>query len=282
MLVAFIEDFDYPIKYCQSPQISALNITEKRGYSKPSIKGTEIGIIGFGQFGQFAAKLLRKRASVVVSDAKNLCGAAESLGVRFVPLQEAASRNIVILAVPISAMEQVLRNIKPFLRKGTLLADVCSVKMQPVELMKKIVPSHINILGTHPLFGPQSGRWDIKGKKIVLCPARVSRWQVEQITKLLKQEGLNVLVMSAEEHDIEIAKTQAMTHFIAKVLDKMGTKSNVSTMSSELIQQAVDLVKDDSLQLFLDMQKQNPFAAEWRHEFIQQLISIDKELGGTK
>jgi prephenate dehydrogenase len=46
----------------------------------------------------------------------------------------------------------------PALRPGQLIIDTCSVKERPLEWMLEELPDHVQIVGTHPLFGPDSGQ----------------------------------------------------------------------------------------------------------------------------
>ena len=105
----------------------------------------KIAIIGFGRFGKLTAELLKKDFKVFVTDKIDKEGEARKLGVKFVTLKEAASQNVVILAVPISDLKDVLLKIKPFLKKGTLVLDTCSLKEYPLNLMKKILRMQLNL-----------------------------------------------------------------------------------------------------------------------------------------
>ncbi len=242
-----------------------------------------IGLIGFGQFGQFAAKLLKDRFKVLVTDKRDLQPVANEIGVDFVSLEQAASSKIVIVATPISNLEETLKEIKPFLPEGCLVIDVCSVKEKPVKLMQKILPETVQILGTHPLFGPQSGKSGLQGLKIVLCPVRISPKQLDLVEDFLEELGLEVFVMTAKEHDQQMAGTQALTHFLAKSLLNLGWgKEVVTTKSFDLLFEMVELVKNDSPQLFRDMQTENQFATEIRKNLIQEMIKINEKLRRKK
>ncbi len=55
-------------------------------------------------------------------------------------IDEAASQEIVVLAVPVSRLPDLLRQIKGSVRAGALVIDVCAVKAQPTRWMKAILP----------------------------------------------------------------------------------------------------------------------------------------------
>ena len=75
----------------------------------------------------------------------------------------------------VTAMEDVLRRVAGCPRLPEIVVDVASVKVKPLDLMARILPSSIEVVGSHPMFGPQSGRDGIANLKVVLCPLRTTR-----------------------------------------------------------------------------------------------------------
>lgn len=237
-----------------------------------------IGIIGFGQFGQFMAQHLAPFFDVAVFDNYDFQHEAEKIGVQWCDFETAASQKIVIFAVPLKSFEIVLRQAVPFLQKNALCLDVCSVKIKPIELMREILPETVEIIGTHPLFGPQSGRESIEGLRIAVCPVRTT--QTEKIKTFLAEDlKLKVLEKSPAEHDREMAHVQALTHFVARALDELHVaESELATVSYEELMKAARLVSEDSWELFQTIQQGNPFAEKKRQAFIEKLIEIEHRL----
>jgi len=95
-------------------------------------------------------------------------------------LAETAACRVVLLACPVETLEVVTKAISPHLRPGAVVLDVGSVKMIPAEIMCRNLPEHVGIVGTHPLFGPQSARDGIRGLKIAICPIGVRTVRVSQ------------------------------------------------------------------------------------------------------
>ena len=215
----------------------------------------EIGIIGYGRFGQFAAERLRKDFRVVVYDRKKVrC----PRGIRAGPLEEVASRSLVLLCVPISQISKTCLEIKPYLIPGQLILDTCSVKERPLQEMARSLPKFVEILGTHPLFGPDSARNGIRGLKIVLCPIRCRR--VSKVKAWLKGKGLEVIVTTPARHDFEMAKTQALFHFLARGVAETGIRvGRLSTPGPAKLFEDFRDVQNDSLQLFQDLHRMNRF-----------------------
>ena len=239
---------------------------------------TEIGIVGFGQFGQFMAQHLAAFFDVTVFDNADRQIEAEAIGVKWRQFETAVGKEIVIFAVPLQSFEQVLQHAAPFLRTDALCLDVCSVKIKPLELMREILPESVEIIGTHPLFGPQSGRESIEGLRIALCPVRTTR--TEKVKQFLAADlKLEVFEKSPEEHDREMAHVQALTHFVARALDELHVSdSELATVSYEELMRAARLVSEDSWELFQTIQQGNPFAETKRRAFIEKLIELENRV----
>ncbi|MBI1805848.1 MAG: prephenate dehydrogenase/arogenate dehydrogenase family protein [Ignavibacteria bacterium] len=219
----------------------------------------QLAIIGHGRFGQLAARHLKKHFSVVVVDKRS--AATKTRGIKSVSLSEAAGKKIIILAVPINKLRSVLSSIGPFIGEGTLVVDVCSVKEQPIKWMKTLLPKHISILGTHPLFGPDSAAQSIKGKPIVLCPVRISKQRLDHVRGVLKKLGLHSHQMTPAQHDKLMASTLFLTQFIGRGMLALGLpKTSIATQNYRLLQQITITSGSDSLELFRDMFRYNRFA----------------------
>ena len=97
------------------------------------------------------------------------------LGVKSGTLEDVCQQSVVIPFVPISEFEGLIKQIAPMVNPSALILDVCSVKAHPVQAMKAYLPESVSIIGTHPMFGPDSAKDSLFGKKIVLCPVRVEK-----------------------------------------------------------------------------------------------------------
>jgi prephenate dehydrogenase len=72
--------------------------------------------------------------------------------------------DIVILATSILSTRSVLDALPlQRLRRSTLFVDVLSVKVFPKQLLLQQLPKSMDILCTHPMFGPDSGRGSWQG-----------------------------------------------------------------------------------------------------------------------
>jgi prephenate dehydrogenase len=113
---------------------------------------------------------------------------------------------LIILAVPVSELANAIKCLRPHLRPGCIAVDVGSVKVKPARVMLEELPPFVDIVATHPLFGPQSGRNGIKGRKIAVCPVQGSAVARRFAAFLRHALGLKVFVTSPEEHDWEASR----------------------------------------------------------------------------
>ena len=84
--------------------------------------------------------------------------------------------------------------------------------------------------------------------------------------------------VTPEEHDQQIAKSQAVFPFDCSGDEaaEMGFTGHLHTRA-RAFDRLVRTVQQDTDQLFLDIERENPYAAEWRQRFIQEVLSLDKE-----
>jgi prephenate dehydrogenase len=189
-----------------------------------------------------------------------------------------ASKDTVIFSVPVQYMESILIESASFFKTRALVMDVSSVKMKPIKLMQTYLPVDVQIVGTHPLFGPQSGKNGIKGLNIVVCPVRTNR--LKRIHELFADKlGLNVLYRLPEDHDLQMAYVQGLTHFIGRAVNLMDIPDvEQKTPAYQFMLEIKKNLGSDSWDLFLTIEKENPFAAEVRERFLKELSYLHNQL----
>jgi prephenate dehydrogenase len=199
-------------------------------------------------------------------------------GVRMADAATVARCDVVVLAVPVDQIETAITSIKPHLRPGAIVLDVGSVKIEPVRVMIEELPPFVEIIGTHPLFGPQSGRDGIRGLRIAWCPVRSP--SARRLAAFLRRVlGLKVIVTTPDAHDREVAVVQGLTHLIAKVLVRMEPlPSAMTTASFDLIMRATDMVRHDSPAVYEAIERANPHAASVRARFFGLMDEVRQDL----
>jgi prephenate dehydrogenase len=180
---------------------------------------------GAGGMGRWCASLFKSVGfDVSISSRRDASGVARSLGVRMSRPEDAGAFDIIVLSVPIDAIEKVASQLAPGMKPGSLLMDLSSLKKKPVESMLRHAPPGVEVIGAHPLFGPDS---DGRGRTLVLVPTgRSERW-FSVIRGLFKDAGFNVLEATAEQHDENMAVVQGLTHFMYVAMGRALEKSRV-------------------------------------------------------
>lgn len=238
-----------------------------------------IGVYGLGRFGSFWAELLSHSASVCAYSRSP--ARATPPGVRRAGEDEVLSQPVLFLCVAISAVEDVLSGIRGRLAPGSTVMDTCSVKTHPVAPMERLLPASTAILGTHPMFGPDSARAGISGLPMVLCPARIGASELERWRSFFSSLDLAVTVMTPDEHDREAAFTQGVTHYIGRVLSDFGARqSALATVGYNKLREIVEQTCNDHWQLFLDLQRFNPHTREMRARLEASLRAVMAAIDG--
>lgn len=238
-----------------------------------------LGIVGFGAFGQLAARHLRPHFEVSAYDpSPDVARVAKQLGVRLSSLHSVSQADVILIAAPVSSFEQVVSEIAAACKPGTLIVDVGSVKVVPAEIMRRLLPKHVDIVASHPLFGPQSATTGIEGLKIAICPVQ-GRRHARLAAFLRRALGLTVIMTTPEDHDQEAALVQGLTHLIAKVLLRMGPlPTRMTTKSFDLLSEAISMVQYDAPEVFEAIENANPYAELVRKRFFDLAARLSVEL----
>ncbi|BFU59844.1 T-protein [Rodentibacter sp. JRC1] len=119
-----------------------------------------------------------------------------------------ANADAVIVSVPIANTLEVIERLKPHLTKNMLLADLTSVKREPLAKMLEVHEGAV--VGLHPMFGPDIT--SMAKQVVVRCNGRFPEdceWLLEQI----QIWGAKIYETDAAEHDHNMTYVQALRHF---------------------------------------------------------------------
>jgi prephenate dehydrogenase len=237
----------------------------------------EVGIIGFGRLGKLASKYLSEDFTLKIYDKNDFSDEISKLGASPATLKEVCSCPVVIPFVPIGVFEKCIEEISPLLQENALVIDVCSVKEVPVKIMEEKLPQGVQILGTHPMFGPDSAKDTVFGTKIALCPVRIKDDLYQKIVSYLNFHGIKTIHTTAKDHDQQISKSLILTHLIGRTLIEFGAhKLEIDTKGYRRLLKILQTVENDSWELFEDMNRYNAYAKEIHHTFRDSLDKIIK------
>ncbi|MEO1397712.1 MAG: prephenate/arogenate dehydrogenase family protein [Pseudomonadota bacterium] len=189
-----------------------------------------VALIGLGLIAGSMAHAIR-RAGL----ASEIVGTARSLETRKIAAQDGLvdrvaetageavlGADLVVLCVPVGAMETVAAEIGPQLSPGCIVTDVGSVKRAVIDAVSPHLPPGSHFIPGHPLAGtehsgPRSGfaelfdnRWCILIPSAGTAPAALAK-----LRALWEGMGANVDAMSADHHDLVLAVTSHAPHLIA-------------------------------------------------------------------
>ena len=214
----------------------------------------KVSIIGFGRFGAMLHALLTKGFEVDVYD-KNPVDNAE---VNEVSLEEALENNTIFIAVPIRDFEDLVVDISTRIQSGKTIIDVCSVKVFPKKVMIDNLPEKIDIIATHPLFGPDSLK--DSGSVMTMEAVRDSFERYNFWKNYFESQNIIIEEISADDHDMMAARSQGLTHFVGRVIDDFGTnQTRIDTEGYKALHKLVNQTCNDSWDLFEDIQNYNPY-----------------------
>jgi len=214
----------------------------------------KVSIIGFGRFGAMLHALLTKGFEVDVYD-KNPIDNSE---VNEVSLEEALKNDTIFIAVPIRDFEDLVVDISTRIQSGKTIIDVCSVKVFPKKVMIDNLPEKIDIIATHPLFGPDSLK--DSGSVMTMEAVRDSFERYNFWKNYFESQNIIIEEISADDHDMMAARSQGLTHFVGRVIDDFGTnQTRIDTEGYKALHKLVNQTCNDSWDLFEDIQNYNPY-----------------------
>ena len=115
---------------------------------------------------------------------------------------------LAIISVPIEVTTEVAGKLGPHLPVNCVLADITSIKEQPLNAMLDAFQGPV--IGLHPLFGPSTSTMD--KQIVVVTPGRnlpSCRWVIDQFSAW----GAIILQVTAQEHDEIMSIVQTVRHF---------------------------------------------------------------------
>ncbi len=233
-----------------------------------------IGLIGYGHFGAFLHTLAQR----YLPDAalKIHSGRRTPDGILFFPLEEVAACDAVVLSVPISAYAATLAKIGPHMKPDGVVVDIATVKKYTQEQVQAARPAR-PFIAMHPMFGPESYTkrdGDVSGLRIVVTGHNLAASVYTALCRKLAAVGFEVIEMSPEAHDKELAETLFLTHYIGQVIAHGGfERTDIDTVSFGFLMDAVDSVRHDG-QLFEEVCRYNPYC----HKVIERFDKSDRHV----
>jgi len=129
---------------------------------------------------------------------------------------------LVVVATPVGIIVDLIKEMVPFLNKGTIITDAGSVKAAIVKQAEKCVPDTLYFVGSHPIAGTENSGFEssfpslYNDRKCIVTPvANTNREALEKVKQLWSLAGANVVCMDCEEHDRIFAAVSHLPHLVA-------------------------------------------------------------------
>src|SRR3989454_10031678 len=267
-------------------QIFALSVEAQRDHPEQSAKRldqTKILIVGgTGGMGRFFARfasLQGARVKLAGREINKTRTAAKEMEVEPGTILDAASSDIVILAVPMEETVRVATETASLMTTGCLLADLSSVKTGISDRVAEKIPKGLEYMSLHPLFGP--GIDHLHDQVIVAVPYRPGqKWS--KLARAFQGGGSKVVTMSAVQHDRAMAYVQGLHHFalisLGLGLDGMGGEPRTQSLRETEGRIASML---DNWDTIVGIQQLNPFVPHVRQKFLE-LVGNLAEIRSTQ
>jgi prephenate dehydrogenase len=209
-----------------------------------------IAVIGLGNIGGSIARAVcdNEAADVeVVGYARNADTTREAIRIGAVDRASSnlaevlAGADLVVLATPVAAMEQVMQQINPLLASGAVVTDVGSTKVDVNAWGRRYIGPDAIFIGSHPMAG--SAAAGIAGangemfKDTVFCVVQepdTPAHATAALEQLLAWIGARPVMMTAQQHDQYVADVSHLPMLLASMLVSSTTSNENWEVMSQL------------------------------------------------
>ena len=146
--------------------------------------------------------------------------------------QAVRNADLVVMATPVDAIIKLLPMINKHLKRGCVITDVGSAKVEIVEATQKKLSAPNFFVGSHPLAGSEKTGSEnatadlFKDSLCIMTPTKdTHKTAIEKVRALWSKVGAKVKKLSPEEHDEALAYTSHLPHVLAySLMDSIPKK----------------------------------------------------------
>ncbi len=260
-------------------QIFALSVEAQHDHPEKSGKKldqTRILIVGgTGGMGRFFARFASLQGAKVRLAGREINKtrtAAKEIEVEPGTILDAASSDIVILAVPMEETVRVATETASLMTNDSLLADLSSVKTGISDRIAEKIPKGLEYVSLHPLFGPSI---DHLHDQTIIAVSYNAGQKWSKLARALHGGGAKVQTMSATQHDRTMAYVQGLHHFalisLGIGLDGMGGEPKTQSLR-ETEGRIANML--DNWDTIVGIQQLNPFLPAIRQKFLEVATTL--------
>ena len=243
-----------------------------------------VGIIGGSDgLGKTLIYYFRDEFDVYITgrDHKKGRQVADELNVNYIESNEGLANisDILVISVPIQHTCDVIREVAQFMKSGSLMVDVTSVKEGPTKTMGEVLPENVEYIPTHPVFGPRTTRLD--NQVIVLTADKKGKWY-RKVYDYLASKNMRIIETSAEKHDFMMSIVQVLTHFsfisTASAIEKLRVNiSETEDYESPIYNLMIDMIArivSQNPYLTYNIQSMNTNGDKIRNAFAEAVLEL--------
>lgn len=192
----------------------------------------KVAFIGLGLIGSSLARVIQQQhlAEHIVASTRSQKTLDAALHMGLIeagfqdPIDAVQDADLIVLALPVRATEQILVRIRPYVMENAIITDVGSTKGNVVAAAKAVYGENLpaGFVPGHPIAGAEhtgvyAGRVDLFAQhKVILTPLPTSAdWAVEKLTQLWQAAEADVICMDVDKHDEVLAHTSHLPHLMA-------------------------------------------------------------------
>lgn len=187
--------------------------------------------------------------------------------------------DILVIAVPINYTPSVIREVAPFMKDGSLMVDVTSIKEEPSRVMGEVLPDSVEYIPTHPIFGPRT--MELDNQIIVLTPDTKGKWY-GRVWRYLSGKNMRIIETTAEKHDFMMSIVQVLTHFsfistasaIEKLKVDLGETEDYESPIYNLMIDVIARIVSQNPYLTYYIQTMNNNGAKVRNAFADAVVEL--------
>lgn len=200
-----------------------------------------LAVVGIGLIGGSFAAALRRAGQVgrVLGIGRSQASIERALTLGLideaVTLEQAAQRaDLILLATPVGAMAEALRELAPHLSPDALLTDAGSTKADVAAMAREILGADcVRFIPGHPIAGSEMTGPEAadpvlyQGRTVILTPFEQTPIGVRiRLTRIWEACGARVVAMDPEAHDRALASVSHVPHFLAAAYMSQVSKAN--------------------------------------------------------
>ena len=176
-------------------------------------------------------------------------------------VKDCADSDIIVISVPIHAVEKVLKEVDGVAKKDALIFDLSSLKTPFISALREMATRR-KMCSIHPMFGPSAK--SMYNRNLIICDCGCKE-AVDDVKELFDNRGGNIRIMPVEEHDGYMSYVLGLTHAVNialfTVLDRSGHPfSDLKTVSSTTFEKGLDTNRSVAMEdplLYYEIQHMN-------------------------